>query len=243
MSKNTAPTLVMESQKSKIKIEDVKVQAKGIKENHQKAIDAFKNEKNLILIGCPGTGKTFIPLNLAIQEALTAPEIDQVLIVRSIVPLRDIGFLPGNKLEKCEDYEVTYRNICSETFNSNHLMYAKLKEQGVIDFQPTSFNQGITLHRTLIIVDESQNLNYTELYNIMTRLGDYSKIYFAGDYVKQDVVSNKKEKSGLEHFINVVKSNEVLSEKFEIIEMTPDDVLRNDIVKEFIIADFNYIDK
>ncbi len=244
MSKNNAAVVPIESRNGKIKIQDVKLVAESITKNHHKAIKAFKEGKNLILTGCPGTGKTFISLNMAIQEALESSTIDQVLVVRSIVPLRDIGFLPGDKKEKCEDYEAPYRNICAETFNSNHLVYDKLKEQGLIDFQPTSFNQGITLHRTLVIVDEAQNLNYTELFNIITRLGDYSRIFFSGDYKKQDLLSSsKKETSGFEKLIKVINSHEKLSKRFERVDMQKDDCVRSELVKEFIEADFDYFDE
>lgn len=242
MSKNNAAVVPIESRNGKIRSQDIKVVAEGITKNHTKAINAFKEQKNLILTGCPGTGKTFITLNLALKEALESSTIDQVLIVRSIVPLRDIGFLPGDKKEKCEDYESPYRNICAETFDANIMVYNKLKEQGVIDFQPTSFNQGITLHRTLIIVDEAQNLNYVELFNIMTRLGDESRIFFCGDYKKQDLLANsKKESSGFEHLINIINSKEKLKKRFERVDFTKDDCVRSDLVKDFIEADFDYL--
>ena len=61
----------------------------------------YKNGKNLFLYGVIGTGKTFITLYLALQEALkNETKYDCVYLVRSAVPTREIGFLPGDEEDK-----------------------------------------------------------------------------------------------------------------------------------------------
>ena len=48
-----------------------------------------------------GTGKTYLGLRLALEQVLDREtEYDELVIVRSIVPTRDIGFLPGDEEEK-----------------------------------------------------------------------------------------------------------------------------------------------
>jgi predicted ribonuclease YlaK len=238
---NSNKLVSIEERSGNIKHVDIKVSARPITENHKKAIDGFLNGKNLILEGCPGTGKTFISLNMSIQKILEGSEYERVMIVRSIVPVRDIGFLKGSEEEKCAAYESPYLNICTETFDSSAVVYEKLKKQGVIEFQPTSFNQGITLHRTLIVVDEAQNMNYAELFNIFTRMGNHSRIFFCGDYKKQNMLNkNRRDESGFERLINVINSHEKLKNQFVHVEMTKDDIVRDEIVKDFIEADFEY---
>ena len=68
--------------------------------------DAYKDNQNLMLHGVAGTGKTFLSLYLALNDVVQG--VDQkkkVIIVRSVVPTRDMGFLPGNQKEKARAYE------------------------------------------------------------------------------------------------------------------------------------------
>ena len=231
------------SENVKVKSNDIKFKARGITLNHQNIIQAFNKDKHLIISGCAGTGKTFMSLNLSLQQVLDVTPYETIMLIRSIVPVRDIGFMKGDKKEKCEEYEKPYINICGETFDCNGgMIYERLKKLSKIDFQPTSFNQGITFKDTIIIVDEAQNLNYNELFNIMTRLGENSKIIFAGDYRKQDMLNKKSnDKSGFKNFISVIENCPSLMEDFEIINMKEEDIVRSDIVKKFIIADNNFI--
>ncbi len=89
-----------------------------ITENQKLAVDAWDEGDNLILSGSAGTGKTFLAVSLALEDALDkeTPEFDKVTIVRSIVPTRDIGFLPGNEDEKKQAYAAPYISILSELF-------------------------------------------------------------------------------------------------------------------------------
>ena len=69
--------------------------------NQQKAIEFWDKGLNLILSGSAGTGKTFLAMNLALEEVLDKETpYDRLILVRSIVPTRDIGFLPGDEEEK-----------------------------------------------------------------------------------------------------------------------------------------------
>jgi phosphate starvation-inducible PhoH-like protein len=242
-SKNEKVLSFDELKNKKINFSHIKKFAEPKTRNLKDILQSYDEGKFIILDGCPGTGKTFTILNKCIQEILGVSEFQQIVIVRSIVPVRDIGFLKGTDEDKVAPYEEPYQQICAETFgfSDGSAIYDKLKQQGIIKFRSTSFNQGITLHNSLILVDESQNLNYDELYNIVNRVGDYSKIFFTGDFKKQNMLTKSiKDKSGFENFIDVVKSSDNLRNYFSIYNMTEDDVVRSPFVKDFIIADNNY---
>ena len=66
-------------------------------DNQEKVFNAYAEGKNLVLHGAAGTGKTFISLYLAMQQVLD-PESPyaKIYMVRSLVPTREIGFLPGD---------------------------------------------------------------------------------------------------------------------------------------------------
>ena len=105
----------------KLKIEDMDY-VDPITENQTKAYEIFlKENKNLIMIGSAGTGKTFIGLYLALEKVLEQKNnYSKIVIVRSMVPTREIGFLPGNEEEKKDAYTSPYRYICSELFEDTH---------------------------------------------------------------------------------------------------------------------------
>ena len=109
----------------------------------QKTFEEFEN-KNLLLHGSAGTGKTFISLYLSLVE-ISSPynDYDKVVIIRSVVPTRDIGFLPGNIKEKSKIYEAPYYSICNELYGRGDA-YDILKQKNMIEFQTTSFSRGMT---------------------------------------------------------------------------------------------------
>ena len=66
---------------------------------------AFESMNHLVLCGSAGTGKTFISLYLAFDDILK-DSYSGITLIRSAVPTRDIGFLPGSEKEKSKIYEV-----------------------------------------------------------------------------------------------------------------------------------------
>ncbi len=208
-----------------------------ITENQRKTFEAFRSNKNLMLHGVAGTGKTFISLYLALELALLGKKDRPVMIIRSVVPTRDIGFLPGTLEEKIAVYEQPYHSLCSELFNLKNA-YSELKKRGFVEFSTTSFLRGLTFHNTTILVDECQNLNFAELDTIMTRCGDGCRIIFCGDFRQTDL-NKHDERAGLTKFMNVAKS----MKSFQFVEFNREDICRSELVKEYINAklDFNIL--
>lgn len=213
----------------KIRIDDLNT-ISPITDAQKEVCEKYRNNKNLLLHGIAGTGKTFLAMYLSLEEVLD-PSIDfkKVTIVRSVVPTRDIGFLKGDDKEKIAVYEAPYIGICEELFNSKEA-YESLKSQGTIEFMSTSFIRGSTINKSIIIVDECENLNFHELDSIITRVGEGSKIIFCGDYTQSDF-TRQSEKDGLKSFMNILKA----MNKFDFVEFSIADIVRSDLVKEYII--------
>ena len=69
--------------------------------NQIRTFEKYEDGNHLLLQGVAGTGKTFISSYLALDEILNHRSSKQKLvIVRSVVPTREMGFLPGNQKEK-----------------------------------------------------------------------------------------------------------------------------------------------
>lgn len=200
---------------------------KPMTDNQGIAFRDFKRGQNLLLHGFPGTGKTFIALGLALQE-----QDKKVVIVRSAVQTRDIGFQPGNANEKMRVYEGPYHDICSKLYDRGDA-YDILKQQRKLFFMPTSFIRGITLDDSVVIIDEAQNMSDMELHSVITRLGNNSRLIICGD-VRQDDLTNPrfKEVSGLSKTIRILKLMDAIS----CIEFLEDDIVRGSFIKDYIIT-------
>ena len=204
-------------------------------QNQILTIDSFNENFNLVLHGVAGTGKTYISLWLALKEVL-AGNYQKVTIIRSIVPSREMGFLPGTAGEKMAVYEIPYQKICSELFCRGDA-YDILKGKFLIEFLTTSHLRGTTLTDTIIIVDEIQNMNFEELDTIITRTGNHCRVIFCGDIDQSDLYRSKYDKSGVPQFLDIIET----CESFSFVEFDEEDIIRSGIVKEWIIAKLKYL--
>jgi predicted ribonuclease YlaK len=198
----------------------------GQTENQEIAFDEYYNNKNLVLHGCAGTGKTFIAMYLAMKELLSSNKRKKLIIVRSIVPTRDIGFLPGNEQEKLAVYEEPYKQIAAQLF-TNYNAYKYFKSKQIIEFISSSFIRGVTWDDSIILIDEMQNMTGHELDTIITRVGINSRLMLCGDYQQSDLKSN-----GLLEILNVLKHMNSIAH----IEFDVEDIVRSGFVKEYLIA-------
>lgn len=198
--------------------------------NQQKIFDAYDTEKHLFIHGFPGTGKTFLGLYLALDSVVEEKEYDKVIIVRSSVPSRRQGFLPGSEEEKNEIFEIPYIALVNELYNRSDA-YKLLKNREQIKFLSTSYLRGITLDNAVIIIDEVQNCNFMELHTIITRVGNNCRVIICGDTSQNDL-KYLHEDSCIDQLFDII--NKMPS--FFKIEMEVKDICRNKIVKEWILA-------
>ena len=210
---------------------------KPLTDNQKLVFDAYENNKNLFLYGCAGTGKTFIAMYLALKEILSnKTAYEKLYVVRSLVPTREIGFLPGDHEDKAHLYQIPYQNMVKYMFKmpdapAFEMLYDNLKAQETISFWSTSFLRGTTLDNAIVLVDECQNLNFHELDSIMTRVGNDSKIIFAGDIAQTDLVKTN-EKNGILDFMKILE----IMDEFANIEFDVNDIVRSGLIRNYIIT-------
>ena len=216
---------------------DMMVPVEPITDNQKKAFASYKEDKNLFLYGAAGTGKTFITLYLALKEVLNPlTPYTKVVLVRSLVSTREIGFLPGDHEDKSFLYQIPYKNMVKYMFElptdtEFEMLWGNLKTQESVTFWSTSFIRGTTLDDSIVIVDESQNLNFHELDSIMTRCGENCKIMFCGDAAQTDLVKTN-EKNGILDFQKIIQR----MPEFDLVEFGIDDIVRSGLVKSYLIS-------
>jgi phosphate starvation-inducible protein PhoH len=193
--------------------------------------DAYQEDFNLFLYGCAGTGKTFISLYLALKEVLNPNSpYRKVYMVRSSVPSRDMGFMPGSKQEKMAVYEAPYIAMVNNLFGRGDA-YQVAAQKGVFEMLSTSFLRGITFENCIVIADEIQNCSFQELDTLITRIGNNAKLIMCGDIEQCDLYRNKYDTTGLPAFMKILDEMEC----FEFIEFMAEDIVRSGLVKEYIL--------
>ena len=216
---------------------DIMVDVQPITPNQKHAFASYSEGKNLFLYGAAGTAKSFITLYQALKEVLDPlTPYQKVVLVRSLVSTREIGFLPGDHEDKSALYQIPYKNMVKYMFelptdNEFEMLWGNLKAQESVTFWSTSFIRGTTLDNSIVIVDESQNLNFHELDSIITRVGEDTKIMFCGDVAQTDLIRTN-EKNGILDFQRIITR----MPEFDLIEFGLDDIVRSGLVKSYITS-------
>lgn len=218
----------------RIKIESLKkIEPKT--ETQRYAMQEWACGQHLVLRGSAGTGKSFLAIYMAMKDILLhRGEQTKLIVIRSAVATRDLGFLPGSLEEKVQIYEEPYVAIFEELFpqlKNGTSASEKLKDQKLYEFASSSYLRGITFHNAVVVVDEIQNMTYSELDTIMTRIGNGCRIIFCGDE-KQTDLHKKDDKSGISDFLNIINK----LEEFSTVEFQPEDIVRSNLVKRYILA-------
>jgi phosphate starvation-inducible protein PhoH len=204
--------------------------------NQKRAFEAYDAGMHVFFHGYAGTGKSFIACYLGLQDVVQEHNYEKLVIVRSAVPSRDMGFLPGNLKEKMRAFEEPYIEIVNDLFNRGDA-YEILKNRKVIDFTTTSYLRGMTFNDAVIIVEEAQNMAMSELYTILTRVGSNSRIILNGDFRQTDIAKRDRDQS-LFHMTNIIKS----MDSFEFVEFEKTDIVRSKFVRDLIIKTAEYED-
>lgn len=232
LEKNNVIAIAQGPRRKNWSVLDVK-NIKPMNEAQRSMIESYLMDNHVVATGSAGTGKTFIAMWLALNSIFSKdnPQ-DHIILVRSAVPSREIGFLKGTTDEKLAVYETPYFDMLKDLMGKPS-SYEDLKEAGKIVFTPTSFVRGSTWDNAVVIIDEAQNMTIGEINSVMTRVGVNTKVIVCGDAKQDDLVGKRTaELSGYKDFLRIATE---MSE-MDIITFTRNDIVRSAFVKAWIIA-------
>jgi phosphate starvation-inducible PhoH-like protein len=231
LRKDPSNTKTIKADKSVVSYEP-KVAVKPANKNQKRAMAALSTPETsaVILAGSAGTGKSYLALWAGLK-GVHQGLYEKVVVIRSTVEVRSMGFLPGSIGSKLGPYEAPYRGIC-EALYDNVSAWNILKKAKVVEFISSAFLRGISLHNCYVILDEAQSSSWHEIDTVMTRIGDNTKIVVCGDSKQDDLTVSKNDRSGFTTLLKVSKA----IEGFARVKFTAADVLRSGFTKDWLTA-------
>jgi len=200
--------------------------------SHQSLIElALRRDTNIVLVDGPaGTAKTYCAVYIALTLLRNRCK-DNILYVRSIVESasRKLGSLPGEVEDKFKPWSIPLVEKLEELIDPIYIN--PLMEKEYIKCIPVNFLRGSTFRDNIVIIDEAQNLEYSELVTIMTRYGENCKLIIIGDSKQSDING----KSGWPHIFRTFDNEESEAEGIYSFKFTEDDIMRSELLR-FIVT-------
>lgn len=190
-------------------------------------ISEIKNHDITICDGIAGSGKTYIALYEGILGVLTK-RYDKLILCKSVIstPNEEIGYIPGTIDEKMEPHIMSYKGNMKKMVNNEDNVERLFREKKV-EVLPLAYIRGMTLDKSYIIIDESQNITMNLFKSIITRIGEGSKMVFLGDTEQVDFDQEKKRKqSALQHIVDIFKDEDYIG----YCHFNDDEVVRHPII-------------
>lgn len=172
--------------------------------------------KLVTLSGMAGTGKTLLAIAAGLQQVLEEKKYEKLFLIKSAETVgKDIGALPGTKLEKMAPFVQSIMDNVSFLMNKtkkkiapkrggersgggrerrdgeviNDPYLSLLVDRGIVEIESIAYLRGRSISNAFIIIDELQNMNHLEAKTILTRVGEGSKIICTGDLDQIDTAN------------------------------------------------------
>lgn len=200
-------------------------------ERHKAFVDKALEDSSQIIFadGPAGSSKTYCAVYVALQM-LKDRKIDEIIYIRSIVEsaTRKLGSLPGEVDEKFKPWSIPLVEKCDELVGKS--VTNMLFDGEYMKCIPVNFLRGSTFSNSVVIVDEAQNLEHSELVTILTRFGKNCKLFVIGDTLQSDIFG----KSGFASIMKAFDTDDSHSNGIHAFHFTEEDITRSKLLK-FIV--------
>lgn len=188
-----------------------------------------KTAKCVFIDGYWGTSKSYLSV-LSALNLLNQKKVDGVLYVRNLVESSstgEVGILPGSLEERCAPYNAILYEKLAELLPKEEIK--KLTEDKRIECVPLSFVRGRSWNCKAIIVDEAASMSFDDLLLILSRCGQFTRIFVIGDSANQNDIGNK---SGFRRMFELFDDMESKDNGVYCFELrNREDIVRSGFVK------------
>lgn len=196
-----------------------------LNEEQKEFVKMFYQYDVNFLLGDFGSGKSLAAVHTALSY-FRKKHCNEIWITRPMIK-NQLAALPGDVKEKMAPYTfpiVQNLEVCQGKEATD-----KMEKEGLIKIMPIDVAKGVTFMKSVVIVDEFQDMDYDDFRTILTRLGDGSKMIFCGSkqQIHKSIGKNsclydvlKLEESGLVGFKTLTANhrNPVLTEIIKYLE-------------------------
>jgi len=198
-------------------------------ENQKKIIATFldKKTKVLLLKGPAGTSKTTLAMYCGLT-LLNMKRISDMVLVRSAVESSDskLGFLPGTLDEKIAVYLTPFHDKFEELLCKAQL--DRLQKDNRLTICPINFARGLHFSAKFVCADEVQNFSRREIHTLMSRIGEFSKVFLCGDPEQSDLPYGK---SGFNAVFDLFNNEESKAQGIFCMELGEEDIVRSELCR------------
>jgi predicted ribonuclease YlaK len=192
-------------------------------------VAANKNTKCVFIDGLYGTSKSYLAV-MSSLKLLNAKKVDEIIFIRNPVESSTtgkIGFIPGTSEEKMAPYNAILFDKLEEMLSESDI--AKLKKDNRINCHPVGFVRGRSWNCKAVIVDEASSMTWDDLFLILTRCGEFTRIFFIGDSVNQNDIGAKSGFRKMFTLFNDKESKDFGIHCFELREYS--DIVRSGLLR------------
>lgn len=183
-------------------------------------------DTNMVFVDGPaGSMKTYIAVFTALEQ-LRDNVFDKLIYIRSIAESaeRSLGSLPGEIESKFSPYTMPLLEKVTEITNASTAQM--LMHKGLIEAVPVNFVRGLTFNKSIVIVDEAQNLSKGELTTILTRFGRDTRYIICGDGHQSDIKA-----SGFDDVLERFDNQESVDNNIHTFEFGETEIVRSKILR------------
>jgi PhoH-like ATPase len=137
--------------------------------------------------------------------------------MKPLIPVggKDIGALPGDKFEKIAAWLGPIKDNIEQILGSKSLSagskFEEMVREGIIEVEAMAFIQGRSIPRSIIILDEAENITAREARMVIERCGKDSKVILLGDLSQVENPYLDAKSNGLAHAISGGRVNNLVA--------------------------------
>jgi len=190
----------------------------------------FQRDTKIVFVDGPaGSAKTYCAAYTGLH-LLRGRFVEEMVYIRSIIESasRSMGALPGEVEDKFSPWITPLKEKLEELLPAGKS--SELFDTGIVKAIPVNYVRGLTFKNSVVIVDEAQNLTFSELTTILTRFGENSKMIVVGDSRQSDING----KSGFNHMYDIFNDEQSEQEGIYCFKFTEADIMRSEILKYIV---------